>query len=63
MSNTKKVALVFGSSGGIGGNIFSQLKKKNYKVYGVSRTNEPDNNIISEKYLKALSYKFIVIKI
>tara|TARA_Y100000814_G_scaffold23841_1_gene15939 strand:- start:185 stop:319 length:135 start_codon:yes stop_codon:yes gene_type:complete len=28
MSDTKKVALVFGNSGGIGGDIYSQLKKK-----------------------------------
>ena len=63
MSDFKKVALVFGSSGGIGGNIFSQLKKKNFKVYGVSRTTETNSNIISEKYLKALSCKFIEKKI
>ena len=63
MSDTKKVALVFGISGGIGGNIYSHLKRKNFKVYGVSRTTEPNNNIISEKYLKDLSNKFIERKI
>ena len=63
MSDTKKVALVFGNSGGIGGDIYSQLKKKNFKVYGVSRTTEPNGNIISEEYLKALSCKFIKQKI
>ena len=59
MSDTKKVALVFGVSGGIGGNIYSHLKRKNFKVYGFSRKTDPDNNIISEKYLKDLSNKFI----
>ena len=59
MSDTKKVALVFGSSGGIGGNIYSHLKKKSFKVYGFSRTTNPNNNIISEKYLKDLSNKFM----
>ena len=63
MSDTKKVALVFGISGGIGGSINSHLKRKNFKVYGVSRTTEPNNNIISEKYLKDLSNKFIERKI
>ena len=29
MSDNKKVALVFGISGGIGGNIYSHLKRKN----------------------------------
>ena len=59
MSDTKKGALVFGVSGGIGGNIYSHLKRKNFKVYGFSRKTDPDNNIISEKYLKDLSNKFI----
>ena len=59
MSDTKKVALVFGVSGGIGGNIYSHLKRRNFKVYGFSRTTDPNNNIISEKYLKDLSVKFI----
>ena len=63
MSNTKKIALVFGISGGIGGNIYSHLKRKNFKVYGFSRTSEPNNDIISEKYLKDLSHKFIEHKI
>ena len=63
MSDSKKVALVFGHSGGIGSNIFNQLKRKNFKVYGFSRTTEPNSNIISEKYLKALSQKFIEQKI
>ena len=63
MSDTKKAALVFGISGGIGGNIYSHLKRKDFKVYGVSRTTEPNNNIISEKYLKDLSNKFIEHKI
>ncbi len=63
MSDTKKVALVFGISGGIGGNIYNHLKKKNLKVYGVSRKTEPNSNIISEKYLKDLSLKFIKQKI
>ena len=59
MSTAKKVALIFGVSGGIGSNIYNDLKKKNFEVYGVSRTTESNNNIISEKYLKALSLKFI----
>ena len=63
MPDTKKIALVFGISGGIGGNIYSNLKKKNFKVYGVSRKTEPNSNIISEKYLKDLSHKFIEQKI
>ena len=59
MSANKKVALVFGVSGGIGSNIYSKLKRKNFEVYGFSRTTEPNNtNIISEKYLKDLSHKF-----
>ena len=59
MSANKKVALIFGVSGGIGSNIYSNLKRKKFKVYGFSRTTEPNNNIISEKYLKDLSLKFI----
>ena len=59
MLNSENIALVFGISGGIGGNIYNQLKKKGYKVYGVSRTTEPNSNIISEKYLKDFSQKFI----
>ena len=59
MSSAKKVALVFGVSGGIGSNIYNNLKRKKFEVYGFSRTTEPNNNIISEKYLKALSLKFI----
>ena len=60
MSATKKAALVFGVSGGIGSNIYSNLKRKKFEVYGFSRTTEPNNNnIISEKYLKDLSHKFI----
>ena len=59
MSTAKKVALIFGVSGGIGSNIYNDLKKKNFEVYGFSRTTESNNNIISEKYLKALSLKFI----
>ena len=59
MSASKKVALVFGVSGGIGSNIYSNLKRKKFEVYGFSRTTEPNNNIISEKYLKDLSLKFI----
>ena len=59
MSASKKAALVFGVSGGIGSNIYSNLKRKNFEVYGFSRTTEPNNNIISEKYLKDLSLKFI----
>ena len=58
MSDAKKIALVFGVSGGIGSNIYSHLKRKSSKVYGFSRTTE-HNNIISEKYLKDLSHKFI----
>jgi len=59
VSANKKVALVFGVSGGIGSNIYSKLKRKNFEVYGFSRTTEPNNtNIISEKYLKDLSHKF-----
>ncbi len=63
MSESKKAALVFGVSGGIGSNIYSNLKRKNFEVYGFSRTTEPNNNIISEKYLKDLSLKFIEQKI
>ena len=59
MSASKKAALVFGVSGGIGSNIYSNLKRKKFEVYGFSRTTEPNNNIISEKYLKDLSLKFI----
>ncbi len=59
MSTSKKAALVFGVSGGIGSNIYSILKRKKFEVYGFSRTAEPNNNIISEKYLKDLSIKFI----
>ena len=60
MSSSKKVALVFGVSGGIGSSIYSNLKRKKYEVYGFSRTTESNNNdIISEKYLKDLSHKFI----
>ena len=59
MSTAKKIAVVFGVSGGIGKNIYSNLKRKNLEVYGVSRTTDPDDNIISEKFLKDLSLKFI----
>ena len=59
MSANKKVALVFGVSGGIGSNIYSLLKRKDFKVYGFSRTTDQKSNIISEKYLKDLSHKFI----
>ena len=60
MSTSKKVALVFGVSGGIGGNIYTNLKRKKFEVYGFSRTTNPNNNnIISEKYLKDLSLKFV----
>ena len=59
MSASKKAALVFGVSGGIGSNIYNNLKRKKFEVYGFSRTTEPNNNIISEKYLKDLSLKFI----
>ena len=59
MSDEKKVAIVFGVSGGIGSNIYNQLKRKNFKVYGFSRETDPDNDIISEQYLEALSLKFI----
>ena len=58
MPDAKKVALVFGVSGGIGSSIYSHLKRKKFKVYGFSRTTE-HNNIISEKYFKDLSHKFI----
>ena len=58
MSATKKVALIFGVSGGIGSNIYSNLKRKKFEVYGFSRTTDPNNNIISENYLKDLSNKF-----
>jgi len=60
VSTDKKVALVFGVSGGIGGNIYTNLKRKKFEVYGFSRTTNPNNNnIISEKYLKDLSLKFV----
>ena len=58
MSEAKKVALIFGISGGIGSNLYSNLKRKKFKVYGYSRTTECNNDIISENYLKALSHKF-----
>ena len=49
MSTTRKVALVFGVSGGIGSHIYSNLKKKKFEVYGFSRTTEPNtSNIIGE---------------
>ena len=52
--------MVFGASGGIGSNIYSNLKRKKLEVYGFSRKTKSDNNdIISEKYLKDLSQKFI----
>tara|TARA_B100000886_G_C20345816_1_gene458648 strand:- start:181 stop:870 length:690 start_codon:yes stop_codon:yes gene_type:complete len=59
MSENNNIALIFGVSGGIGSNIYNQLKRKNFKVYGFSRETDPDNDIISEQYLKALSLKFI----
>ena len=60
MSDSKKVALVFGVSGGIGSSLYSNLKRKKFEVYGFSRTTESNNNnVISEKYLKDLSLKFI----
>ena len=59
MSASKKAALVFGVSGGIGSSIYSLLKRKDFKVYGFSRTTDQNSNIISEKYLKDLSHKFI----
>ena len=59
MSDAKKVALVFGASGGIGSNIYRHLKRKKLNVYGFSRTTELNNSVISEKYLKDLSLKFI----
>ena len=58
MSKAKNIALVFGTSGGIGSSLYTQLKK-NYLVYGFSRKKEQNSNIISEKYLKALSHEFI----
>jgi short-subunit dehydrogenase len=57
VSDDKKIAVVFGVSGGIGSNIYSQLKRKKFKVYGFSRTTD-HNDIINEKYLKDLSLKF-----
>ncbi len=57
MSDSKNIALVFGISGGIGSNIYNQLKKKNFKVFGVSRATENNSNILSEQYLKSLSLK------
>ena len=59
MSDFKKVALVFGVSGGIGSSIYSNLKRKKLTVYGFSRANERNKNMISEKYFKDLSHKFI----
>ena len=60
MSVNKKVALVFGVSGGIGSSLYSNLKRKKLEVYGFSRTTgSNNNNVISEKYLKDLSLKFI----
>ena len=59
MSFNKKVALVFGVSGGIGSSLYSNLKRKSLK-FGFSRTTEiNNNNVISEKYLKDLSHKLI----
>ena len=60
MSDAKKIALVFGISGGIGSNIYNHLKRKKFKVYGYSRTKELNSDIISENYLKALWYSKIV---
>ena len=59
MSNSKNIALVFGISGGIGSEIYDQLKMKSYEVYGVSRATEKNSNILSEQYLESLSLKFI----
>ncbi len=59
MSYNESIALIFGTSGGIGSNIYNQLKRKGYKVYGVSRSSESNSDIISEQYLKDLSQKLL----
>lgn len=63
MTKSADIALIFGDSGGIGSNIYNQLKKKNFKVYGISRSNQNNNDIISEQYLRALANKFVEKKI
>ncbi len=60
MQHSKKdIAVVFGASGGIGSNIYDQLKAKSFEVYGFSRNNETTLNILNEKYLKNIANSFI----
>ncbi len=60
MNHSKKnIAIVFGVSGSIGGNIYSQLENKNYKVFGFSRNKNPKSDILNEQYLKDLANTFI----
>ena len=54
------IALVFGSSGGIGNSIY-KLLKNNYtysKVYGFNRNSNPEMDLNNEKYLKSLADNF-----
>ena len=55
----KNIAIVFGASGSIGGNITLQLQNKNFKVYDFSRNNNPTVDILNENYLKDISNTFI----
>ncbi|MAH89407.1 MAG: C-factor [Pelagibacterales bacterium] len=55
----KNVAIVFGVSGSIGSNIYHQLQNKNFKVYGYSRSNSAESNILTEKYIKKIADFFI----
>ena len=60
MNHSKKnIAIVFGVSGSIGSNIYTQLQNKNYKVYGFSRNNNLKLDILNEKYLKGLANTFV----
>ena len=61
-ANTSKgIAVIFGSSGGIGNSIYNLLKNSNKysKVYGFSRKSNPDMDINSEKYLNSLAENFL----
>ena len=57
----KGIAVIFGSSGGLGNSIYNLLKNSNKysKVYGFSRKNNPDLDINNEKYLNSLAAKFL----
>ena len=52
-----RIAVIFGSSGGIGKSLYEQIKNSNEftKVIGVSRKNDPDFDIASENAMKKIS--------